>query len=377
MNYVQTKLIARFRPGLIATFLLALAAVGSPAHAARVDNLYAAEVPMQSGSRGLQNAFDAALSQVLVKVTGRREAGANPEIAVAIGDTSRYVQQYRIDADNEVWVQFDEVALRRALDGIGTSLWGAERPSTLVWLVIDDGSGRRHLLGAERAADPATEDPFRASAEDEQLVLVREQLLAAADERGMPLMLPLADSGELSSIPLRDVWGGFTESLVEASKRYSPDAVLVGRARSAMFGEMDVRWTLLMDDERFSWEGDLASGPDDVADFFAGRLATSADSSSEILLSVDDVNSLDGYGRLSAYLDNLDLVDELSVDRIREDRVVFRLKIRGDTDRLMRSIALQRILQPIDSSTWVPDPGSPPGLDGAAAALHYRLMAGP
>ena len=75
MNYVQTKLIARFRPGLIATFLLALAAVGSPAHAARVDNLYAAEVPMQSGSRGLQNAFDAALSQVLVKVTGRREAG--------------------------------------------------------------------------------------------------------------------------------------------------------------------------------------------------------------------------------------------------------------------------------------------------------------
>ncbi len=368
MNSIQTKLIA--------IILLAVAAAGAPAHAARVDNLYAAQVPMPSGSGGLQKAFDAALSQVLVKVTGRRAAGANPELVAATSDASRYVQQYQIDANNEVWVRFDEVALRRALDGVGASLWGTERPATLVWLVIDDGSGRRRLLGAERGADPAINDPFQASAEDEQLVLVREQLLAAADQRGVPLLLPLADSEELASIPLRDIWGGFTESLVEASTRYSPDAVLVGRARAAMSGELEVRWTLLLADERFNWDGDLASGPDDVADFFAGRLATSAGSPSEILLSVDDVTSLDGYGRLSAYLENLDLVDELAVDRVREDRVVFRLKIRGDTDRLMRSIALQRILQPIDSSTWMPDPGTP-GVDGGSSALHYRLMAGP
>ncbi|MBT8443910.1 MAG: DUF2066 domain-containing protein, partial [Gammaproteobacteria bacterium] len=286
MNSAQTKLIA--------IFLLAVTVAGAPAHAARVDNLYAAEVPMQSGSRGLQNSFDAALSQVLVKVTGQRAAGANPEMAAALGDASRYVQQYRINAGNEIWVRFDEVALRRALDGVGASLWGAERPATLVWLVIDDGSGRRRLLGAERAADPATDDPTLALAEDAQLVRVREQLLAAADERGIPLLLPLADAEELASIRLRDVWGGFTESLEEASKRYSPDAVLVGRARSATFGELEVRWTLLLVDERFNWDGDLASGPDDVADFFAGRLATSAGSSSEILLSVEDVNSLDG-----------------------------------------------------------------------------------
>ncbi|MFW2405129.1 MAG: DUF2066 domain-containing protein [Gammaproteobacteria bacterium] len=367
MNSVQTKLIA--------VLLLAVVAMGAPAHAARVDNLYAAEVPLQPGSRGLQNAFDAALSQVLVKVTGQREAGTNRDLAAAMGDTSRYVQQYRINAGNEVWVSFDQVAVRRALDEIGASLWGAERPSTLVWLVIDDGSGRRRLLGAERAGDMATEDPFAALPEDRQLASVRERLLAAADARGIPLLLPLLDGEETASIPLSDVWGGFTESLVDASRRYSPDAVLVGRARSARSGEMDVRWTLLREDERFNWNGDLASGPDDVADFFAGRLATSAGSSGEILLSVDDVNSLDGYGRLSAYLENLDLVDELSVDRVREDRIVFRLKIRGDTDQLMRSIALQRILQPIDTSTWTPDPVAP-GLDDGSATLHYRLMVG-
>lgn len=376
MNSAQTKSITRLVPALIAALLLAVCTGGPAALAARVDNLYAAEVPMQSGSRGLQKAFDMALAQVLVKVTGRREVGSNPEIKGVIGDPSRYVQQYRIDADDQVWVRFDEIALRRALDGIGASLWGAERPSTLVWLVVDDGSGRRQLLGAEREVDPTAQDPFFAPAEDEQLMVVREALLGAADERGLPLILPLVDSAELASIPLSDVWGGFTESLVEASKRYTPDAVLVGRARPATFGEMDVRWTLLLDDERFSWEGDTASGPDDVADFFAGRLATSADSSSDIVLSVDDVDSLDAYGRLSAYLENLDLVDELSVERVTEDRVIFRLRIRGDADRLMRSIALQRILQPVDTSTWTPDTGAP-GLEPAGLALHYRLMAGP
>lgn len=368
MNTLQTKLMT--------VLVLAVCIGGAPALAARVDNLYAAEVPMQAGSRGLQRAFDMALSQVLIKVTGRREEGSNAEIRAAIGDPSRYVQQYRIDEENQVWVRFDEIALRGALDGIGASLWGAERPSTLVWLVVDDGSGQRQMLGAERATEPTTQVPAFAPEEDEQLVVIREALLGAADERGLPLILPLMDSEELTSIPLSDVWGGYTESLVEASTRYTPDAVLVGRARSATFEETDVRWTLLLDDERFSWQGDVASGPDDVADFFAGRLATAAGSSSDIMLSVYDVDSLDAYGRLSAYLGSLDLVDELAVERVREDRVIFRLRIRGDADRLMRSIALQRILQPVDMTAWTPDTDAP-GLEPAGLALHYRLMAGP
>ncbi|MFQ5635312.1 MAG: DUF2066 domain-containing protein [Gammaproteobacteria bacterium] len=361
--------------------LLALAFLlpGSTAVAARVANLYAAQVPLESGSEALRDAFDAALAQVLVKVTGRRELAATEGLAARLGEAEKFVQQYRINADDEVWISFDEVALRRELDGVGEPVWGVERPATLVWLVLDEGLGERRILGgmpdavtgsgALREVGPDTgRDAGHAG-------LIREELIATAAARGLPLIQPLVDSQEVASISLRDVWGGFFESLVSASRRYGPDAVLIGRVRAGKIGGASVRWTLLLDDERFDWEGGVASGADDVADFFAARLATSSDASSGIVLSVEDVDSFDAYGRLTAYLAGLDIVETFSVDQVSDDRVTFQLQVRGDADRLMRSIALQRVLLPIAETVAAPG-GSPFGIPPAARNLRYKLMAG-
>ena len=357
-----------------AILLLCVACTGfDTAFAARVENLYSAEVPVAAGSSALSDAFDAALAQVLVKVTGRRDVVAGDDVAARFGDANRFVQQYRIKPDGQVWVAFDEVALRRELDRLGEPVWGAERPTTLVWVVLDEGAGQRRIVAGESGPDgqPAPGDPGPA---DDAAFVILEQLTATADARGLPLLLPLVDSQELISISLADVWGGYTESLVDASERYGPDAILVGRARPGAFGETDVRWTLLLDDERYDWEGDVAGGPNDVADFFAGRLATSVGSSTRVTLSVDAVDSLDAYGRLSRYLSELDLVEDLAVERVRDDRVVFTLQIRGDVDRLMRSIALQRVLQPVDEP--LPAPLNDPfNTRPDAPQLHYRLMA--
>jgi len=349
--------------------MLLLCGFSSATLAVRVDDLYAAVVPSEGTSGAVSKEFNTALGRVLVKVTGRRDIAADTAVTAQFGDASRFVQQYRIDSDNQVWVRFDEVAVRRELDKLGESVWGSERPTTLVWLVIDDGSGQRQILGG-MPEDGQTPDrmPVRDSAES-RAELIREELLSVAGERGLPLMLPLADTLEITSIPLSDVWGGFTESLLDASVRYGPDAILVGRARASRIEAARVRWTLLLGDERFDWEGDVASGANDVADFFAARLATSIGSSSNIVLTVDAVDSLDAYGRLSVYLSELDLVDAIAVDRVSDDRVVFHLKVRGDADRLMRSIALQRVLQPVDEM------GDPFGVSTGAQALRYRLMA--
>ncbi len=362
------------KKGQISTSLLVVVAAclfAATAFAARVENLYSAEVPLESGSDALSESFEAALAQVLVKVTGRRDVGAVGDVAARFGDASRFVQQYRIADDGTVWVRFDEVALRRELDGIGEPVWGAERPTTLVWLVLDEGFGQRRILG-----DPLREESVELVADgDPEGTAIVDELMAAADARGLPLGLPLADSAEMSAIPLGDVWGGDAESLLDASVRYGADAILVGRARSAGFDRVSVRWTLLLDDERFDWEGDLAGGPNDVADFFAARLATSVGSSSRIVLSVDRVDSLDAYGRLSSYLLQLDLVEELGVDRVSGDRVVFHLQVRGDVDTLMRSIALRRVLQPVDDAGLAP-PSDPFGSQSGEQILRYRLMAG-
>lgn len=360
----------------VVLLLLTLGSAAAPALAVRVENLYTAVVPVAGGPRALPDAFRAALVEVLIKVTGRRDVGADDTVMSRFGDPGAYVQQYRIDDVEQVWVRFDNVALRRELDSVAASVWGAERPVTLVWLIVDDGSGDLRLVGGEPDRDgmPGLEPPVDNRA-DPAVARVREELTAAAEARALPLMLPLLDAGDLASISLSDAWGGYTDGLQQASQRYETDAVLVGRARVLALGAARVQWTLLLGEERFNWDGDVASGPHDVADFFAARLATSIGSSSRIVLSVDAVDSLDAYGRLSAYLGALDLVEELAVDSVNGDRVVFSLKIRGDADHLMRSIALQRVLQPLGDDLRSRSPSRLGGIGNGQQTLRYRLMA--
>jgi len=364
MNTLQTKTLI--------LILLVVCAFGSVASAARIDTLYAAEVALGGGANALPNAFAAALELVLVKVTGRRDLAANGDAMARFGDPSRLVQQYRIDAGNLLWVQFDEVALRRELDRIGEPVWGVERPTVVVWILLDEGFGQRRLIGSEPEA--ANSEPLATDGGANASALILEELAVTAEARGLPLIVPPVDALERTEIPLGDVWGGYTESLVTASAPFRPDAILIGRARPAAFDRIDVRWTLLRDDERYDWEGDVPAGPNDVADFFAARLSTSVGSATQIVLNVDDVDSLDAYGRVSTYLAQLDLVEEIAVDLVDADRVVYRLKIRGDADRLMRSIALQRVLQPVDDPQRAPT-GDPFQLRTGAQSLYYRLMA--
>jgi len=360
MSPVQTKFVA----------LLAVVAVatGFDALAVRVDNLYAASVPLENPARP-QDAFDVALAQVLVKVTGRREAVVDE---TRFPDAGRFVQQYRLDSDQTVWVRFDEVALRRELDLLEEPVWGSERPSTLVWMIVDDGFGGRRVLGGSSEDLSADQAPALGSPVLDDAAVI-EELQITADARGLPLLFPLVDTQEMLAISTRDVWGGFIESIEAASTRYEPDAVLVGRVRPMAFDQPAVRWTLLLDEERFDWEGDVGSGANDVADFFAARLAASVGSSNRVLLSVDDVVDLDAYGRLSAYLERLDLVEALAVDTVDGNRVVFALTVRGDLDRLMRNISLQEVLMPVNSPRL---PDDPFGLQVGTQSLYYRLAAG-
>jgi hypothetical protein len=336
--------------------LLALAICSADALGARVEGLYAAEVDLPGGSSSqLPRAFDAALAQVLVKVTGQSDVAADSAVLDSFGDTQALVQQYRIKSGDTVWVLFDQVAVKRILDRVEQPIWGEERPTTLIWLIMDAGEGERAIL----ASDSDIEDPdgFAEVGEDSQVARmegsVRDELLNRADQRGIPIFLPLVDTEELTTISVSEVWGGFSESLLGASERYEADAVLVGRARLSTRKPAEVRWSLLLANERFDWAGDLASGPDEVANLFAARLSTSSGSSRPLFLEVAGVFSLNDYGRVSAYLAALDVIDDIAVNRVVGSDVVFALKIRGDAEQLARTIALRNVLEAVSERAQV------------------------
>ena len=333
--------------------LLALVSA-APAGAVRVTDLYAESVPLADSTAGAQaQAFAEALRRVLVKVSGQEATAADAGVLQRFGDPATLIQQYRRESSGLLWAQFDPVAVRRGLEAAGLPVWGEERPLTVAWIAFDDGTGGRDVLAA-------------GTSEAGQGAALREDLLGTARTRGIPLALPLRDSQDLAAVSWADIWGEFTAPLVAASARYGADAILVGRVRLFPPGMNDARWTLLVGEERLEWRGSVADGPNGLAERLAQRLAVggAATGGSTVRLAVSGIGSLEQYGTVLAGLQGLDAVASLAVVELAGDRVVFQLGLRADHARLVRALAVARLLEPADAAATTP----------GAAVMNYRLV---
>ncbi len=330
----------------------ALLFISAGLEAAQVPDLYQAEVALPEGGKGLDKAFATALSQVVVKLTGRRAAGG-AVIVSQLGDPAAMVEQYRNVSADRIAVGFDAAALRRALDRAGLPVWAEERPATLVWLATDRGQGQRDILSSADGRGRATGSS------------ARRLLLNAGKLRGLPLILPLVDAQDRDRLSFADLWGDFTDPVLKASTRYRADAVLIGRARGADPRRAEVRWTLLSGGQRMDWTGTVASGPDEAADRLAMQLAADAGSERRLRVAVAGLASFDAYGAISAYLSGLSNVQSCDVVEVFENRAIFAVQVRGNADQLMRTIALGRLLAPAD-----------PDIQGAIADLYYEFVGG-
>ncbi len=360
--------------GWIARGLIVALALFGCALVAQADELYESQVPVSGQQdRERTRALRAAFEQVLLKVTGRRDSAQAPAIEAALRQPMRYVQQFlylplpddktgermRADGHRELLrVRFDVNAVNQLLREAGLAQWGRTRPVTLMWLAVED-RGERWLLGGDARTD------MRAAAERE------------ARARGIPVLLPLMDLEDRRELHFTDVWGNFQDSLLRASERYQPGAVLAGRLLHGAGGGWSARWSLYHDGnaDHWSaaaedWEGLLAAGINGAADLLAARHARiiSADGRQSIDLVVTDVRGIDGYERAMKYLAGLDPVERIQVVGLEADQVRFRLALSGDRETLVRLIGFGSALVP-----QPPGPGrSPDG--GGSQELSYRLL---
>jgi hypothetical protein len=316
----------------IAIVLLALTLLllTQPAIAVRMDSIYAAEVSLPGGSSDMSGAFDAALSKVLVKVSGLESLGLPAARRSLVPDSGRLVQQYSRLADNRLRVEFDGPALARILDAAGQPVWGVERPLVAVWYAVDAGGGRREVISGEVEVGRSTGVS--------QTDALREALMQAAEDRGLPVIIPLVDAEDLAGVTFSDLWGDFREPVFAASRRYGAQAILIGRARSLSADDTRVRWTLATPSEQYSWTGSAVGGPAQAAGYLSRNLATFADASGSLRLMVSNVDNLDKLGQLSNYLRSLNVVQNAAVVRVQDDRIEIELVVRGDAGRLSRSL---------------------------------------
>lgn len=329
-----------------ATFLLLIITAVLPhdTGAEVVPNLYEATVPVASRSdTDLNAAISRGLAQVLVKVTGSSESLDNPALEGALRDARRYMQQYayleRRGDDTGLWLRMDyEIQQVNALvTRAGAPLWTANRPSVLVWLVIEDQEGRRFL---KRELEPE----------------LTASLATGFDERGVPLRLPLFDLSDAAALGTSEAWRLSQPALLDASMRYGASQVLAGRVASLSTGAWLGDWSFFADGQRldrsvtantadeFLYAG-IAMVVEDMASRFA--VAASGDATAGIAMLVDGVNSYRDYASVVSWLEGLELVDSANVEEVRGSQLLLRVYARVDADQLASLLALNERLQPL------------------------------
>lgn len=331
---------------------IVLAAWLPAANAVEVTSLYTVEVALDPDDPDAQsNAYRAALTEVLVRVTGTTAAADSEELAILFPNPARFVQQYRPGQDDTLIVSLDGPTIERTLRQAGATVWGSDRPLTVIWLAIDWGLGDREIVAAG--------DPDRAAGDGRSIDrnrLWRERVQAVATQRGLPVVFPLLDAEDLQSIGFIDIWGGFDDPLLEASARYEADSILVGRIRP---NEMPPpRWTWYFGEERFGWPGEPEEAINQLADALAARDAIRGDAESEVIqLTISGIHSVVDYGRVQQYLENLRVVDRLAITSAQPDRIIYEIELQGGAERLNNVLSVSSILERSDDGYFV-NPGS-------------------
>jgi hypothetical protein len=361
-----------------------------PSMAAEVKGLYSADVPVHGQEDGERlEAIRQGLETVMVKVSGRREAPTLAETAAALQQPMQLVSQYRyfplpaewqqvVDDQGQFYSQllridYDSSAVNKVLRAASLPVWGRARPSTLIWLAVEEWN-QRSILGADT------------------LPTLREGLMRQAARRGVPLMFPLLDLEDQTKLSFADIWGDFQDNILRASERYQAGVILVGRMYRQAMDEWQVRWTLYQGSDVQRWttsaalqDKALSEGLDMAADYFAERFASlpNADGDSRIIVDIQDVHDLDGYARAMDYLETLDMARDVQVAEVATDHVRFSLTVRGALEGFKQAIQFGETLVPVTESQAPPFTAAAgadvlPAVDDQTATeptqLSYRLL---
>ncbi len=326
--------------GLLTLLFLTMVVVASkPATAVEVTTLYTAQVVLDNDEDDPRAAaYAAALAEVLLRVSGP-DVTDSELFELLFPDPAAYVIQFQPGDEDTLWVSFDGKAVEQTLRRAGQTVWGSDRPLTLIWLAVDWGQGRREVIAAD---DPERRPDVSRSIDRNRLL--RQRVLDAAERRGLPVVFPLLDTEDLQRIRFSDIWGGFDQQLLEASARYHANSILVGRIRPA--SSQRNRWSYYFGDDEQTWNGEPELVIGLVADRLAEEFAISGSAPLETVdLTVAGIDSVAAYGAVQNLLASLPLVESFAITEVNGDRIRYRVDALGGVERLRRTLRFNGLIE--------------------------------
>ena len=348
--------------------------------ALQVSGLYSQQIPVTNDGEAERNrAFREAFAAVVVKVSGDPRWLENLAIERAIAQAQNYVEATSyisesiqlpledntlpLDSDEEqfytaeqriISVNFAAALINELLADAGIPVWDDNRPSVLVWMVLQNSAGDREFLTV--GSNP-------------EIVKVMQDFAAA---RGLPIIFPVLDFEDRKSLSENIAWNLDEAAISSASERYGADSILAGRLHFTASGELVGLWQF-----RFQEETDVFDGFDSelksylydplnrITTQLAGYFAILPESidGDTVRLRIDGIKNLNDYSSLLNYVENLGLVATVTTAEVDGERIELQLSLVGDTRQLYEQIALDRDLLPIYNT--VED-------SSFATLLHYR-----
>ena len=316
-----------------------------------IDWLYQVEqlVPDQGESVRLA-AARRSLLRVLSRTTGLASVPRSSIVAKALEAPDRYytkyvyfdprqldpVQRGLIDNASEgvnsglaVRFDFQPAAIKKLTRDAQLPTWWSRRPLTMIWMVLDEPSDR--------------------SVVDHGALGIRNALDAAAQQRGLPVMLPLMDLQDSVVVNPAVIWGKFTDVLDEANQRYMASQYLLGR-----FSVQEI-----LGDRLYTGEWLVRSSDGEVSQFFRGvdlnnLVRAGIDMATRHVLDqhlvftnvprqhdlvVRGVAGIRAYASLLDYLQSLEFIDSVMVLGLQADALTLRINSVA-TDLQLRSLLI-------------------------------------
>ena len=313
---------------------------GGPAEGAVVPWLYDVEAPVASqGAADRRSASRAALREMLTRLTGLRSLPMSEPVRAALRDPGPYYVQYRFLPGNaqggiRLGVSFSPNAVRDLVSRAALPIWSANRPVGLAWLAVP-------VEGTPTALSRDSDHPLA------------EGLRLRARQRGIEMGLPFLDAEDAARISVSDVWYRFPYAIEQATARYEPDVLLLGRGRADPLGRWVTEWELRLDGGHRSFsfetptpEEGAALAVDEVADELMDRFAVFGREAAPIELEVRGIATVRDYAALMRALGALEFIDRVELLAAAPAATTLRLTTRSTRARLAELLAAYGLLEP-------------------------------
>lgn len=325
---------------------------------ARDKQLYAAKIPVLNQSTDERSqAMQAALQQVLIKVSGNKGIVTLPIVKDQLAKADTLVQQYRYSrtsnyAPLSLQVSFEPTSIDKLIHQAGQGVWRQARPVIVTWVAVQDKQ-QTELLSADS---------------DDSLVSLLQQ---DASDRGLNVSIPLLDLADLTSVDADMVLNKNYQPLQKASIRYRANTLML-ISLSQDGDRWSGQWTLLYDDEPLSWKVSAASkeqaikmGMNNIADFLASRLSYAKEKQNDksIVMTVSNVKSITDYVKLSDFLRGLRGVKKVEIAKVVPGEVSYKMELDSSVQGLIQLLAKNDLLEPTTASSF-----------SANNNLNYRLV---